>query len=91
MNIYQVSKEVVTRKPQWPAGESTTVYEQTTFKAYIAEYKQQLFLCAVNGDPAKVVRVKAGYLSPARGWQWSLSKRGYRLWVARAKRLVNGR
>ena len=91
MNIYELVRESVKTRRQWPSGHAETLWQDGRYVAEIREGGRdgggQLFLIFSNGNGLQTSAI-AGHLSYSEGWVFTLHPDEYQGWVARARRLV---
>jgi len=87
--IYTLAREAVeARRDAWPSGESVRIWERGGVIIYLKEYQGLIDLVAVNGDPTRAARVRAGHFSYGSGWVFSLGIVPYTNWTNKVKALA---
>ena len=88
--LFELARQAIEAKPQWAAGESVTIWSSKVHKAYVNEDGRDggglLYLGMRNGQPGEQVEVVAGMLNPRKGWQFTLTRQDYNVWVLKVKR-----
>jgi len=87
--IYERAKATIEGARQWPSGDAAIIWEGKHSRVFIKEFNGLLSLNAQNGKPGAIERTRCGYLNPADGWHFDLTRAGYDRWAERAKRLMS--
>jgi len=87
--IYSRARQTIEAAHQWPSGDAVTIWEGEHSRVFIKEFNGLLSLNAQNGKPGAIERTRCGYLNPADGWHFDLSRANYDRWANRAKQLLS--